>query len=153
MTILRNALVGAGLAVAAIALTPTQASADIIVNTFCSLENSTDETFEDRYFDVYYFDGQAGDPVAAVMTGPDFDTIVKLVDADGIPVLENDDASPDTTNSAFFGEIPADGGYAIVATTYTYLGEGPYYLVAATGAEASEETIYDEIDYAVACNE
>ncbi|MEL7330185.1 MAG: hypothetical protein AAGJ69_10170 [Cyanobacteria bacterium J06559_1] len=153
MPLLRNVLVGAGLAAAAIALIPTPASADIIVNTFCELENSTDETFDDRYFDVYYFDAQAGDPVAAIMTGPEFDTIVRLVDANGDTVLENDDARSDTTNSAFFGEIPADGGYAIVATTHTYLGEGPYYLVAATGADASQETIYDEIDYAVACNE
>lgn len=152
MSIVRNFLVGAGVGIAALALSPVQASAGMIVNSFCQFENSTDEAFRDAYFDLHYFTASAGDPVRAVMMSTELDVLIRLVDANtGQTLAENDDRGDGTTNAELFTTIAEDGEYEIVATTRTYLGEGPFYIVAATGEDASEETFYDQMRYAGQC--
>jgi hypothetical protein len=57
-----------------------------------------------------------------------FDTFLKLQDADGALIDENDDISADNRNSRLIFTAPADGVYRIVATSFQQAGTGPYTL-------------------------
>jgi serine/threonine protein kinase/Tfp pilus assembly protein PilF len=57
-----------------------------------------------------------------------FDAFLRLEDAAGKLLAENDDISPDNQNSRLFFTPKADGSYRIVATSFQEAGTGPYTL-------------------------
>jgi hypothetical protein len=57
-----------------------------------------------------------------------FDAFLKLEDAAGKLLAENDDISPDNQNSRLVFNPKADGSYRIVATSFQEAGTGPYTL-------------------------
>lgn len=83
-------------------------------------------------FDLWTFDGAAGDTVTITMTRQNgsLDTQLYLVGPDGFELQANDDANADTTD-AQIADFPltADGTYTIVATSYgtIYGGTGGNY--------------------------
>jgi hypothetical protein len=74
-----------------------------------------------KKFDVYVFDGEAGDVVNLAMQARNgtLDPVVYLLDPSGVQIAENDDAGVDTRD-ALISEfsLPADGRYIIVATHF-----------------------------------
>lgn len=82
----------------------------------------------------YYFDGEAGDEVVIEMIATNFDeldTLLRLANADGDIVAENDDANDSTLNSKIQHTLTASGRYEIVATAYAGAGDFTLRLVGA----------------------
>jgi uncharacterized protein YfaP (DUF2135 family) len=78
----------------------------------------------DNPFDVYVFEGEAGDVVSigmarAVANGT-LDTRLFLIDPSGVQIGENDDAIPgEDTNSLISSvTLPVDGQYVVIATRF-----------------------------------
>lgn len=75
----------------------------------------------DKKFDIYSFQGQAGDVVTInmVSTGGTLDTTLYLIDPNGLQISENDDANRDTTDSLISEfTLPEAGQYIIIATHF-----------------------------------
>jgi tetratricopeptide (TPR) repeat protein/serine/threonine protein kinase len=70
----------------------------------------------------------AGQTYVIEMESKSFDTVLKLTDAQGQPLAENDDISPANPNSRIVFAPKQDGTYRIVATLHGLHGEGPYVL-------------------------
>ncbi|MBP0000449.1 MAG: M48 family metalloprotease [Cyanobacteria bacterium SID2] len=93
-----------------------------------TLDNS-DEVLRDRSrFDLYRFDGQAGQEVRIQMDSTDFDTYLILLGPDDRPLAENDDRSRNNPNSELTVTLPVTGTYRIVANSYDARGRGSYTL-------------------------
>ncbi len=75
-----------------------------------------------RKFDVYVFDGTAGQKVSVGMEALNgtLDPVLFLLDPAGVQVSENDDASGGGTTNSLIREftLPADGRYIIIATHF-----------------------------------
>jgi hypothetical protein len=72
-------------------------------------------------FDVYVFEGKAGQVATLSMErlNGTLDSVLFLVGPGGDQVTQNDDASPDTNNSAINNFIlPIDGKYTVIATHF-----------------------------------
>lgn len=75
----------------------------------------------DKRFELYTFQGQAGDVVTVGMTATSgtLDTSLYLIDPNGIEVAGNDDANGEVTDSLISNyTLLADGTYTIIATHY-----------------------------------
>ncbi len=75
---------------------------------------------DDDTFDVYTFEGRAGDLVTIDLraTSNTLDTLLFLIDPDGVEIASNDDSN-ETTNSLISNELLSqDGDYTILATHY-----------------------------------
>ena len=97
----------------------------------------------DSSYMTWSFVGAAGDVITAEMTavGPNLDTLLQIVDANGTVVNFNDDA-PGTTNSLISNaRLLTSGAFTLIATRYGHeLG----------GTEGAFELTLDGIDAAVA---
>lgn len=74
-----------------------------------------------KKFDVYVFDGEAGDVVTISLEGLNgtLDPVLFLIDPNNVQIAENDDANRDTTNSLINEfTLPEDGRYIIIATHF-----------------------------------
>lgn len=76
----------------------------------------------DNKFDLFTFEGQAGDVVSISMvaTGGRLDTALFLMDPNGFQVAENDDAVVGESTDSLVSEftLPQDGQYIIIATHF-----------------------------------
>lgn len=76
----------------------------------------------------YTFEGEEGDEVTIALIAEDFDPLVQLLDAEGFE-LATDDDSGGNFNALIEGfELPADGTYVIVVTSFSGSGEGDFEL-------------------------
>lgn len=79
-------------------------------------------------FDLYYFDGEAGDVVSVSMeaTAGRLDTTLFLIDPNGIQIAVNDDAAVGESTDSLISEfpLPEDGRYIIIATHFGMLYGG-----------------------------
>ncbi|PSN75675.1 serine protease, partial [filamentous cyanobacterium CCP4] len=88
-----------------------------------------DRTLQDgSYYQEFTFQGRAGQNVLIRLESPDFDTYLILVDEARNRVGENDDASPNTTNSQLAVQLPRDGTYSVLVNSYQRGGRGRYLL-------------------------
>lgn len=74
-----------------------------------------------KKFDVYAFQGEAGDVVTISMEGLNgtLDPVLFLIDPNNVQIAQNDDANRDTTNSLISEfTLPEDGQYIIIATHF-----------------------------------
>ncbi|MFC4406892.1 PPC domain-containing protein [Haloarchaeobius iranensis] len=86
----------------------------------------SDSEFEGHY-QPYTFVGSAGDVVQISMTSPSGDPYLFLLDAEGNVLAENDDS--EGLNSAISGvELPDDGGYVILAGSFSDTLDFEYQL-------------------------
>jgi hypothetical protein len=76
----------------------------------------------DNKFDLYVFEGQAGDVVtiSMVRTAGNLDTTLFLVDSTGVQLAFNDDVVPGDNTDSLISEytLPLDGRYIIIATHF-----------------------------------
>ena len=70
-------------------------------------------------FDLYVFEGQAGDAVTITMTrtSGNLDTLLFLIDPNNIEIASNDDIN-DSTDSLISVNLQEDGRYTIIATHF-----------------------------------
>ena len=71
---------------------------------------------------------EAGDQVAIDAVSDEFDTLVLLMNKDGVAVAENDDGPDGTTNSLLFARISESGTYTVRVQAYAGQGAGNFYL-------------------------
>ncbi|NJO39881.1 MAG: hypothetical protein HC865_04160 [Cyanobacteria bacterium RU_5_0] len=88
-----------------------------------------DEQRNGRYFDLYRFEGTAGQRVIISMNSPyyNFDPIVTLLDSEGNVIAENNDCC-ETPSARIYMKLPADGTYTIRASSTATRSSGPYIL-------------------------
>jgi hypothetical protein len=70
----------------------------------------------------------AGRTYAIDLESDAFDAFLRLEDAAGTLLAENDDISSDNLNSRLVFTAPKDEVYRIVATSFQQAGTGPYTL-------------------------
>lgn len=105
--------------------------------------DNDDNVLRDRSrFDLYEFQGRAGQEVRIQLDSRDFDTYLILLDPSDRPIAENDDRTRGNTNAELTVTLPEDGTYRIVANSYDARGRGEYVLSIydlnpATGSTAS----------------
>jgi hypothetical protein len=94
-----------------------------------SLEQG-DRVIEDdgSLYDFYPIQGRAGESVTINLESDKFDAFVALVDSNGKTVGENDDISPEDSNSQLKVTLPEDGVYNVIVNTYDENGTGEYVL-------------------------
>ncbi|MGB3199573.1 MAG: trypsin-like peptidase domain-containing protein [Nodosilinea sp.] len=80
------------------------------------------------YYQEFTFQGRAGQTVQIRLESPDFDTYLIVVDDAGNRVGENDDVSPNTTNSQLALQLPRDGTYRVLVNSYQPGERGRYRL-------------------------
>ncbi len=76
----------------------------------------------------YVVDLEAGDQITVDAISEEFDTLVMLMDANGITVSENDDGPDGSTNSLLFARISEGGKYTIRVRSYAGEGSGPFSI-------------------------
>lgn len=74
----------------------------------------------------YVVDLEAGDQVTVDAVSEEFDTLVTLMDANGLIVNENDDGPDGSTNSLLFARITESGKYTVRVRSYAGDGAGPF---------------------------
>ncbi|MFT4703633.1 MAG: hypothetical protein ACI81R_001325 [Bradymonadia bacterium] len=79
-----------------------------------------------EHYDVYTFEGRAGQGVTIEMMSDNIDTYMILRGPNDYG-MDNDDGA-EGTNSRLEAALPADGQYTILATTYAAGETGPYAL-------------------------
>lgn len=71
---------------------------------------------------------EAGDQITIDAVSDEFDTLVTLMDANGIIVSENDDGPDGSTNSLLFARIKEGGRYTVRVRSFAGEGAGPFSL-------------------------
>ena len=108
---------------------PVQLTRTSLLEERGTLERGDDRLPQDNsYYDVYEFEGQAGQSVTLRLESQDFDTYLILVDPDNEPIAENDDANSSDSNSTLSVTLPQDGTYLAIVNSYDARGQGRYNL-------------------------
>ncbi|MEO0455520.1 MAG: PPC domain-containing protein [Cyanobacteria bacterium P01_A01_bin.114] len=76
----------------------------------------------------YTVELQAGDQITIDVLSDEFDTLVSLMDSEGITVSENDDGPDGSTNSLLFARITTAGKYTVRVRSYAGQGAGQFSL-------------------------
>lgn len=74
----------------------------------------------------YVINLESGDQITVDAISEEFDTLVTLMDANGLVVNENDDGPDGSTNSLLFARINEAGKYTVRVRSYAGDGEGPF---------------------------
>jgi serine protease Do len=91
---------------------------------------------DNSFFDLYAFEGKAGQRVQIDMTSREIDSYLILLDPNGDEVTQDDDGGGGP-NSRIVATLPADGTYLLMANSYEAGQAGAYSLKAeATSARA-----------------
>ncbi len=83
---------------------------------------------EDTLFELYTFEGQAGQLITILLESQEFDTYLVLVDDAGQVLADNDDIDTSTTNSQIMTTLPTNGVYSIIVNGYSTADQGRYNL-------------------------
>jgi hypothetical protein len=94
-----------------------------------------DFTYDDKFVDVWTFEGHRGERVEINVASAAFDTYLYLIPPGGRPA-ENDDSN-DSTNSRIETALEADGQYIVYVTSYG-AGEGGSYDLSIAPSAGSE---------------
>lgn len=83
---------------------------------------------DNSLYQDYSFQGTRGQTVTITMESNEFDTYLILMDSDGQVIEQNDDATPNSTNSQITVTLPQSGTYRVIANAYDRNGRGRYIL-------------------------
>ena len=97
-----------------------------------------DPSSEERrgFYEPVTFDGSSGEHVEIEMGSQPGDTYLQLLDPEGDVIAENDD-SDRSLNSSLETDLPSDGEYTIVATSFSEQDTFEYELSLDVSAESS----------------
>ena len=89
---------------------------------------------------IWEFDGTAGAVVDVTAVSSSFDTVLQVLSPTGEEIARNDDANPETTDSALLATLPTTGRYQVRVTAY---GEetGAYLVTIRTLSVASRSEL------------
>lgn len=83
---------------------------------------------DNSLYQDYSFQGTSGQTVTITMESNEFDTYLILMDSGGQVIGQNDDATPNSTNSMITVTLPRSGTYRVIANAYDRNGRGQYIL-------------------------
>lgn len=108
---------------------PTTVAQRTILEERGTLERGDRELSDDgSLYDVYSFEGRAGQSITVRLESGDFDTYLILLDPDDRKLGENDDTSQGNSNSSLTVTLPKDGTYRAIVNAYDARGRGRYVL-------------------------
>jgi hypothetical protein len=93
-----------------------------------SLSNADIPTGVGGFARDYTVNLESGDQITIDATSEAFDTLVTLMDVNGIVVSENDDGPDGSTNSLLFARISESGKYTVRVRSYAGDGAGQFSL-------------------------
>tara|TARA_A100001391_G_scaffold1033_3_gene1419 strand:+ start:9848 stop:12433 length:2586 start_codon:yes stop_codon:yes gene_type:complete len=112
------------------------AAAQDAISSSGELRSGDDELPSGEFYDLYYFDGHAGDEIDVTLTSSDFDAYLMLRN-DGDFSVENDDAEGgDGTHSRITATLPEDGRYRFIITSFEAGESGSYQLQGSRGGSS-----------------
>jgi serine protease Do len=82
---------------------------------------------DNSYYDIYAFEGTAGQQVTIEMTSDEIDPYLILLSADGSELAQDDDSGGDK-NAKITVTLPTDGTYTFLANSYEAGQSGNYQL-------------------------
>ncbi|MEL7038240.1 MAG: trypsin-like peptidase domain-containing protein [Cyanobacteria bacterium J06592_8] len=82
---------------------------------------------DNSYYDIYSFEGEAGQQIAIEMSSQDLDPYLILLNSDGSELAQDDDSGGDK-NAQILVTLPADGEYTFLANSYEAGESGDYRL-------------------------
>ncbi|MBV9497287.1 MAG: pre-peptidase C-terminal domain-containing protein [Acidobacteria bacterium] len=90
---------------------------------------STDCTASDgSRYQLWTFNGTAGDEVTIEMHSTAFDTYLLLLDPDGLPLTDSDDLAHTATDSKMVFTLTANGTWTVVANSLAASKTGDYTI-------------------------
>jgi tetratricopeptide (TPR) repeat protein len=96
---------------------------------FTELETTQDHLSADQRQKTHVLKGKAGVSYVVDLRSQQFDTLLRLVDAQGQTIAENDDIEPGKDlNSRLIFTLKQDGDYRLIATSSQQQGTGAYTL-------------------------
>ncbi|NEQ33800.1 MAG: trypsin-like serine protease [Leptolyngbya sp. SIO4C5] len=112
---------------------PTTISVDGPVVSGQLDSNSNVLPVDNSYFNVYAFEGNAGQPITVEMRSSEIDSFLILVAPDGSTVGQDDD-SGGNFNAKLSATLPTSGTYLVLANSYAPAEAGRYQIrVSSTG--------------------
>ncbi|MCA1991565.1 MAG: trypsin-like peptidase domain-containing protein [Coleofasciculus sp. S288] len=93
---------------------------------------------DNSFFDLYSFEGKAGQRVQIDMTSREVDAYLILIDPSGNEVAQDDDGGGQT-NARIVATLPVDGTYLLMANSYD-AGQAGAYSLRAEATAARPET-------------
>ncbi|MGK7888103.1 MAG: hypothetical protein AB4042_02135 [Leptolyngbyaceae cyanobacterium] len=94
-----------------------------------SLETGDRITFQDgSLYDEYTLDGRAGQLLLITLESSEFDSYLILLNDSGNIIGQNDDVTPDNTNSSLMITLPDTDIYIVVASGFQQSSRGQYLL-------------------------
>ncbi|MGB3533096.1 MAG: trypsin-like peptidase domain-containing protein [Microcoleaceae cyanobacterium] len=105
---------------------------------------------DNSYYDIYAFEGTAGQQVVIEMSSDEIDSYLILLAADGSELAQDDDSGGDK-NARITVTLPSDGTYTFLANSYEAGQSGNYQLKLATQTSSrpsllpSDQTLLDEL--------
>ncbi len=88
---------------------------------------------DNSYYDIYAFEGKAGQQVTIEMSSREIDSYLILLSADGSELAQDDDSGGEE-NARIIVTLPQDGTYTFLANTYEAGQSGEYQLKLSTAA-------------------
>ena len=119
-------------------LAQTDPTGNVLLEVDGVLKEGDEQLNDGSLYDVYPFEGQAGQSITIRLESQDFDTYLLLFDSAGEQLASNDD-SAGNTNSQLTFTLQDESSYQIVANAFDRTGRGHYRLVVteATQTEAN----------------
>lgn len=93
-----------------------------------TLTNEDIPTGEGGFAKDYIINLQKGDQIAIDLKSEDFDTIIMLMNEDGLTIAENDDSPDSDSNSLLFTRIAETGKYFIRIKAFGATGSGNFIV-------------------------
>ncbi|MEC4896365.1 MAG: trypsin-like peptidase domain-containing protein [Oscillatoria sp. PMC 1051.18] len=93
-----------------------------------SLRDGDETLWDESFFDVYSFEGWAGQQVIIEMVSWELDPYLILLNSDGTILTKNDDWRPGDPNARIIITLPEDGTYTVVVSTFKSEQSGDYTL-------------------------
>jgi Circadian oscillating protein COP23/Bacterial pre-peptidase C-terminal domain len=124
----------------------------IVLQEEGNLSSNTPTLDDGSHYQVYEFQGRAGQTVAIAMESGAFDPYVLLWNDNNQKIAENDDASSTTLNSLLALTLPYTGTYRVVANALEPNQEGRYRLTIRTDSAAGQSAVAGGSHQAAASN-
>ncbi|WAL58467.1 COP23 domain-containing protein [Thermocoleostomius sinensis] len=102
-------------------------------------EGDSQLSADGSFFDVYTFEGRAGERVLIRMTSTQLDSYLVLLDPNGNSLVQDDDSAGNLDAQIVY-TLPVDGRYTVYANAYS-TGQAGSYQIELQAADASTPTV------------
>lgn len=108
--------------------TVTLEEAELVIRGQITYNTPITDSMSGPSGDRWTFEGQAGDTITIAVTSTDFDSVVNLLDPEGILLISDDDSGGNLNALIDFYTLPETGTYTILVYDLDREGRGEYRL-------------------------